>query len=114
MVLANAPFFLITSLNGKKRVTLTFKMGEVNVIFFVFVFCFTDNLSPPVIGLPGNIRLILTSELKAFVKYCGFNGSRLFFALLSEIKLTFDEKFQYGFDFISFMCVQLIVNLFAF
>ena len=65
-------------------------------------------------GFPGNIRLILISELKLLLKYSGFIGSKLFLELLSEIKFTFEEKPQKGFDLTSFLCDQFILTLLLF
>ena len=81
-------------LKGKTRVKLTFKIGLTNAISLATEFCRKENFIPVVKGLPGKRRLILMSELKLVLKYSGFIGSRLFFDVLSEIKLTFDAKFQ--------------------
>jgi len=60
-----------------------------------------DNFIPIESGFPGNKRLMLISELNELLKYCSLIGSKLFFVVLSEMKFTFEEKFQYGFDFAS-------------
>ena len=59
---------------------------------------------PMLNGLPGKALFKLMSELKELLKYSGLIGSRLFFVVLSEMKLTFEEKLQNGFDFASLRC----------
>ena len=63
-----------------------------------------ESFMPIFNGLPGNARLILMSELKELVKYSGLIGSKLFFDVLSEMKFTFEEKLQNGFDFGALRC----------
>ena len=89
-------------LNGKTRVKLAFKTGLTNAIFFAMEFWRIEIFIPMLKGFPGNERLILMSELNELVKYSGLIGSKLFFAVLSEMKFTFDEKLQNGFDFGAF------------
>ena len=86
--------------------------GASSEMFLESEFWRTESFIPAVIGFPGNERFKLMSELKLLLKYCSFNGSRLFFDWLSEIKLTFDEKFQYGFERCSFLWTHEMLNLF--
>jgi hypothetical protein len=90
-------------LNGKMRVTLALKIGLVSDMFFAIEFWRSEIFIPIVTGLPGNDLFKFMSELKLLLKYWGLIGSKLFFVLLSEIKLTLDENAQYGFDFASFL-----------
>ena len=68
-------------------------------------------LAPMVNGFPGKKRVRLMSELKELLKYSGFIGSGLFLDLLSEMKLTFEVKFQKGFDFCCLLCDHVTVSL---
>ena len=92
---------------------LTFNIGLVKEMFFAIEFCRSDIFMPMVMGLPGNVRFKLISELKLLLKYCGFRGSKLFLVLLSEIKLTLEENAHNGFDLASFRCDQTTETLFC-
>ena len=104
MVFLNSVLLILKLfLNGKIRVRLALNMGLIKEIFLANEFWRTEIFMPIVKGFPGNNRLILISELKLLLKYSGFIGSKLFLELLSEIKFTFEEKSQYGFDFTSLL-----------
>ena len=101
-------------LKGKTRVTLTFMTGLSKEIVLAFEFCRKDIFKPVLMGFPGKFLAKLMSELKLLLKYSGLIGSKEFLELLSEIKLTLDEKSQNGLDFGAFRCDQTTVTLFCF
>ena len=92
----------IKRLNGKIRVIFAVKIGLTKDIDSAKEFCLKETFSPIFNGFPGKLRFRLMSELNELLKYVGFIGSKLFLVSLSEIKLTFEENDQNGFDFRAF------------
>jgi hypothetical protein len=112
MIFFNSEFDLfIKSLKGKIRVIFAVKIGLTKDIDSAKEFCLKETFNPIFKGFPGKLRFRLMSELNELLKYVGFIGSKLFLVSLSEIKLTFEENDQFGFDLRAFRCDQKIVAL---